>query len=90
VILIDPPLEEYCRRSPPVANSGLDYWTYDEIASLKIEEAAATPSFIFIWSGDSEGLDRGRQLLLKWGYRRCEDIVWIKTNKTWEVNAFSY
>ena len=26
-----------------------------------------------------------RQLLLKWGYRRCEDIVWIKTNKVWEV-----
>ncbi|RIB28629.1 MT-A70-domain-containing protein [Gigaspora rosea] len=55
---------------------------------LKIEEVAANPSFIFIWSGDSEGLDRGRQLLLKWGYRRCEDIVWIKTNKKWEGSHF--
>ncbi|CAB4400935.1 unnamed protein product [Rhizophagus irregularis] len=84
VILIDPPLEEYCRRSPLVAGSNLDYWDYDEIANLKIEDAAATPSFIFIWSGDADGLDRGRQLLLKWGYRRCEDIVWIKTNKKWD------
>ncbi|CAG8559922.1 7548_t:CDS:2, partial [Paraglomus brasilianum] len=73
VILIDPPLEDYCRRSPIVAGT---------------EDVAATPSFIFIWSGDSEGLDRGRQLLLKWGYRRCEDIVWIKTNKSWEGSRF--
>ncbi|CAG8440212.1 2437_t:CDS:2 [Dentiscutata heterogama] len=35
-----------------------------------------------------DGLDRGRQLLLKWGYRRCEDIVWIKTNKKWEGSRF--
>ncbi|CAG8699295.1 16198_t:CDS:2 [Funneliformis mosseae] len=85
VILIDPPLQEYCRRSPLVAGSNSDYWTYDEIISFY---AAATPSFIFIWSGDADGLDRGRQLLLKWGYRRCEDIVWIKTNKKWKGSHF--
>ncbi|KAG9304175.1 hypothetical protein G9A89_019737 [Geosiphon pyriformis] len=51
----------------------------------KRTHVAATPSFIFIWSGDANGLDRGRQLLLKWGYRRCEDIVWIKTNKQWKA-----
>ncbi|KAL2304665.1 hypothetical protein Nmel_006616 [Mimus melanotis] len=28
-----------------------------------------------------EGLDLGRVCLRKWGYRRCEDICWIKTNK---------
>lgn len=67
------------------AGKSHDYWTYEEIASLKIEEIAANPSFIWIWVGDSEGLDRGRQLLTKWGYRRCEDIVWIKTNRSWEV-----
>ncbi|CAG8569675.1 27899_t:CDS:2 [Dentiscutata erythropus] len=74
VILIDPPLEE---KSPLIAGTNPDYWN-----------VAANPSFIFIWSGDSEGLDRGRQLLLKWGYRRCEDIVWIKTNKKWEGSRF--
>jgi N6-adenosine-specific RNA methylase IME4 len=32
--------------------------------------------------GACEGLDvnSGRMLLKKWGYRRCEDIVWLKTN----------
>ncbi|CAH1763431.1 13988_t:CDS:2 [Entrophospora sp. SA101] len=88
VILIDPPLEEYCRRSPLIAGNNPDYLTYYELANLKIEDAAANPSFIFIWSGDSDGLDRGRQLLLKWGYRRCEDIVWIKTNKKCEGSRF--
>ncbi|CAK5270972.1 unnamed protein product [Mycena citricolor] len=24
----------------------------------------------------------GREVLAKWGYRRCEDVVWVKTNKT--------
>ncbi|KAK9727665.1 N6-adenosine-methyltransferase subunit mettl14 [Basidiobolus ranarum] len=57
-------------------------------ASLRIEEIAANPSFIFIWSGSAEGLDLGRRLLSKWGYRRCEDIVWTKTNRTWEGSRF--
>lgn len=30
--------------------------------------------------GSEEGLDAGRHCLNRWGYRRCEDIVWIKTN----------
>ncbi|KAJ3124056.1 N6-adenosine-methyltransferase subunit mettl14, partial [Nowakowskiella sp. JEL0407] len=78
VILIDPPLPEYAPRS-----GGL-YWTWDDIANLKIEEIAAVPSFIFLWIGNEEGLERGREILAKWKYRRCEDIVWIKTNKTWK------
>lgn len=24
---------------------------------------------------------KGRELFKKWGYKRCEDIVWVKTNK---------
>lgn len=31
--------------------------------------------------GTAEGLDAGRHCLNKWGFRRVEDIVWIKTNK---------
>ncbi|GAA5993557.1 hypothetical protein JCM10908_000110 [Rhodotorula pacifica] len=31
--------------------------------------------------GDGIGLEKGRELLSLWGYRRCEDIVWLKTNK---------
>ncbi|GAA5895443.1 hypothetical protein JCM6882_006253 [Rhodosporidiobolus microsporus] len=31
--------------------------------------------------GGGVGLEKGRELLSLWGYRRCEDIVWLKTNK---------
>lgn len=30
---------------------------------------------------DGIGLEKGRELLASWGYRRCEDIVWLRTNK---------
>ena len=45
---------------------------------------AADPSFVLMWvgSGAGEGLERGREVLAKWGFRRCEDIVWVKTNKS--------
>ncbi|KAJ3343924.1 N6-adenosine-methyltransferase subunit mettl14 [Gonapodya sp. JEL0774] len=86
VILIDPPLEEYYRRYPAMTGqlkAGEDImWTFDEIATLPIQDLAANPSFIFIWVGCAEGLDKGRDLLNKWGYRRAEDITWLKTNST--------
>ena len=44
---------------------------------------SADPSFVFLWvgSGAGEGLERGREVIAKWGFRRSEDIVWVKTNK---------
>ncbi|KAI4377799.1 hypothetical protein MLD38_015374 [Melastoma candidum] len=81
VILIDPPWEEYVHRAPGVADH-MEYWTFEEILNLKIEAIADTPSFIFLWVGDGVGLEQGRQCLKKWGFRRCEDICWVKTNKT--------
>ncbi|KAG7014845.1 Methyltransferase-like protein 1, partial [Cucurbita argyrosperma subsp. argyrosperma] len=80
VILIDPPWEEYVHRAPGVADH-MEYWTFEEIMNLKIEAIADTPSFIFLWVGDGVGLEQGRQCLKKWGFRRCEDICWVKTNK---------
>lgn len=77
VILIEPPLEEY-GRTRGVTN--LNFWNWQEIESLAIEEIAAQRSFVFLWCGSSEGLDLGRQCLRKWGFRRCEDICWIMTN----------
>ncbi|KAG2143861.1 MT-A70-domain-containing protein [Suillus cothurnatus] len=49
-----------------------------------VPSLAADPSFVFMWvgSGAGEGLERGREVLAKWGYRRCEDVVWVKTNNT--------
>ncbi|TCD60840.1 hypothetical protein EIP91_009418 [Steccherinum ochraceum] len=68
VILIDPPFSSN--------------FTWDDLQDLPIPTLAADPSFVLLWvgSGAGEGLERGRQVLAKWGFRRCEDIVWIKTN----------
>uniref|UniRef100_A0A1J3HSW4 Methyltransferase-like protein 1 n=1 Tax=Noccaea caerulescens TaxID=107243 RepID=A0A1J3HSW4_NOCCA len=81
VILIDPPWEEYAHRAPGVSDS-MEYWTFEDIMNLKIEAISDTPSFVFLWVGDGVGLEQGRQCLKKWGYRRCEDICWVKTNKS--------
>ncbi|XP_044758417.1 N6-adenosine-methyltransferase non-catalytic subunit [Coccinella septempunctata] len=77
VILIEPPLEEY-QRSMGATN--MQFWTWDQIINLDIGEIAAQRSFVFLWCGSSEGLDMGRVCLRKWGFRRCEDICWIRTN----------
>jgi hypothetical protein len=70
VILIDPPFSSS--------------FSWDTLEGISIPSLAADPSFVFLWvgSGAGEGLERGRAILAKWGYRRCEDVVWIKTNKT--------
>lgn len=82
VILIEPPLEEYARGGATVAGSAASrkFWSWDEIIDLDIGELAAHRSFVFLWCGSSEGLDMGRNCLRKWGFRRCEDICWIRTN----------
>ncbi|CAG5132508.1 unnamed protein product [Candidula unifasciata] len=77
VILVEPPLEEYQRTQGAVFDK---YWDWDEIESLDIPSVAAQRSFIWIWCGNAEGLERGRLCLKRWGFRRCEDICWIKTN----------
>ncbi|BES91745.1 MT-A70 [Nesidiocoris tenuis] len=77
VILIEPPLEEY-QRTVGVTNVKL--WSWEQVMDLNIPEVAAARSFVFLWCGSSDGLDMGRACLRKWGFRRCEDISWIKTN----------
>uniref|UniRef100_A0A669DSE1 N(6)-adenosine-methyltransferase non-catalytic subunit METTL14 n=1 Tax=Oreochromis niloticus TaxID=8128 RepID=A0A669DSE1_ORENI len=79
VILLEPPLEEYYRESG--ISHTERFWTWDDIMRLEIEEISALRSFVFLWCGSGEGLDLGRMCLRKWGFRRCEDICWIKTNK---------
>lgn len=65
---------------PPFSSS----FSWEQLLELPIPNLAADPSFVFLWvgSGAGEGLERGREVLAKWGYRRCEDVVWVKTNKT--------
>ena len=81
VIMIDPPWEEYRRRK--IACGSMDgaeteVWTPQEIMNLRIDLIGDTPSFCFLWSGSGVSLQWGRACLRKWGYRRCEDISWIK------------
>jgi N6-adenosine-specific RNA methylase IME4 len=83
VILIDPPLKEYYMRRAELVHTKWNeppFWTYEEIANLNIGAIGENPSFVFLWVGSAEGLDEGRTILKKWGYRRSEDIVWVKTN----------
>lgn len=77
VILVEPPLEEYQRTQGASFDK---YWDWDEIEQLDIPSVAAQRSFLWIWCGNAEGLERGRLCLKRWGFRRCEDICWIKTN----------
>uniref|UniRef100_A0A3B1KGD3 N(6)-adenosine-methyltransferase non-catalytic subunit METTL14 n=1 Tax=Astyanax mexicanus TaxID=7994 RepID=A0A3B1KGD3_ASTMX len=79
VILLEPPLEEYYRESGIIATER--FWNWDDIMKLEIDEISDLRSFVFLWCGSGEGLDLGRMCLRKWGFRRCEDICWIKTNK---------
>lgn len=80
VCLIDPPLEEYQRRCPGLMFNWRP-WQWDEIIQLQIGQVVAQRGFCFLWCGSAEGLDEGRKCLKAWGFRRCEDICWIKTNK---------
>ncbi|KAJ9531964.1 hypothetical protein QJQ45_003668 [Haematococcus lacustris] len=82
VVLVDPPWDEYVRRAPhTAAMRDASVWTWQEIMALEVEALADRPSFVFLWCGSAEGLDAGRHCLNKWGFKRVEDICWIKTNK---------
>jgi len=85
VILIDPPWEEYRRRKiacgAVMTDDDMDVWSPQEIMNLRIDALGDTPSFVFLWSGSGVSLQWGRACLRKWGYRRCEDICWIKSNR---------
>ncbi|UZJ52324.1 hypothetical protein CBS101457_001644 [Exobasidium rhododendri] len=83
VVIVDPPLESYEWESVPGnRESDSRIWSWDQIASLPMPQIMAKESFIFLWigSGANDGLERGREVLTRWGYRRCEDIVWVQTN----------
>merc|ERR1719379_1020391 len=82
VILLDPPWEEYQTRvcGMYVPDEDLTPWTMDELRALKVGEAADREAFCFLWCGATH-LENGRELLKRWGFRRVEDICWVKTNR---------
>jgi hypothetical protein len=64
-------------RPPPT-------YTYPEISAIPVRALSADPSFVFLWVGssDTDGLERGREMLLRWGFRRCEEVVWVRTGRS--------
>ena len=62
---------------------------------LRIDRIAAPRSFVFIWAGsggclgakERAHLQDARELLKGWGFRRCEDICWIKCNRHNDLSA---
>jgi len=88
VILIDPPWEEYNARVAGmyVPDEDLATWTLEELKTLKIGEIADAQSFLFLWCGETH-LEHGRELLKKWGFRRIEDVCWVKTNRQAKLDA---
>ena len=70
-ILLDPPWRD--PRWPPA-----------RVAALRVDQIAdPRGAFVFLWCGDGNDhlLERGRECLRAWGFRRVEEIVWLKTNK---------
>lgn len=63
-------------RPPPT-------YTDPEISAIPVRALSADPSFVFLWVGssDTHGLERGREMLLRWGFRRCEEVVWVRTKR---------
>ncbi|KAF8822846.1 putative N6-adenosine-methyltransferase [Cardiosporidium cionae] len=82
VILVDPPWFEYYDRVVGgfCPTEDLTAWTLEEMMKIRVDSITDTPSFCFLWCGVTH-LEHGRMLLSKWGFRRCEDICWLKTNK---------
>ena len=73
------PIEEYETRAPGV-NLATKPWTWRQIRELVIGKMGASPSWLFLWVGSGEGLKKGRECMQVWGYKRAEDITWLKTN----------
>lgn len=53
-----------------------------DLYGLRIDQICHLPSFLFLLipQSTSANLEEARALIQHWGYRRAEDIVWIKSN----------
>lgn len=72
VIMADPPWDIHME---------LPYGTMadDEMRSLNVP-ALQTDGLIFLWV-TGRAMELGRECLELWGYRRVEEVIWVKTNQ---------
>ncbi|KAI0981154.1 hypothetical protein GJ496_003195 [Pomphorhynchus laevis] len=82
VVLLRPSLPDSIYST----EQGKRIWNWHDISLLPIDRLAAQRSFVFIWANSGNGLDDARNCLRRWGFRRCEDICWIKTNRNSNSN----
>ncbi|KAK2197364.1 bifunctional DNA methylase [Babesia duncani] len=80
VVLINPPWQRQLRHFGKFGWTGEDLIEY-----LPIDKIVEPKSFCFIWC-DVYSLEEAKNCLKYWGYRRCEDICWLKTNNSWTVD----
>ncbi|KAK1442017.1 n6-adenosine-methyltransferase non-catalytic subunit [Babesia gibsoni] len=79
VVLINPPW-----RTQKMRENNMNFgWTYEDlIENIPVDRIVDAMSFCFIWC-DFYTLDDARNALRHWGFRKCEDICWLKTNAKW-------
>jgi mRNA (2'-O-methyladenosine-N6-)-methyltransferase len=81
VVLMDPPWEEYAQRCEQthVTCEDLTPWSMAELEEIPMNKIAKPTAFLFLWCGVKH-LEDARALFRKWGFRRVEDVCWLKTN----------
>lgn len=84
-ILVDPPWYEYHARAGGFPSKCSHHeattpWTFEEIKNLRIGDIAADQSFCFLWCGNKH-VQQGTECLARWGFKRIENICWVKTNR---------
>ncbi|KAJ7490521.1 hypothetical protein FB451DRAFT_1552213 [Mycena latifolia] len=79
-------LKKASANTNAVAPSYLPFAELTSLHPVKFEVILLDPPFSasFTWAHLQELPRRksGCEVLSKWGYRRCEDVVWVRTNKT--------
>ena len=72
VIMADPPWDIHME---------LPYGTMqdDEMRNLRVQDLS-DDGLIFLWV-TGRAMELGRELFEIWGYKRCDELIWVKTNQ---------
>ncbi|XP_077982444.1 N(6)-adenosine-methyltransferase catalytic subunit METTL3-like [Glandiceps talaboti] len=72
VVMADPPWDIHMEL--PYGTMQDDEMRHLDVPSLQDE------GFIFLWV-TGRAMELGRECLKLWGYRRCDELIWVKTNQ---------
>ena len=72
VVMADPPWDIHME---------LPYGTMSDEEMLRLDvPALQDEGYIFLWV-TGRAMELGRQCLEQWGYERCDELIWVKTNQ---------